>query len=80
MRVDELLALEPKLEVYELKTDGKYLICLGEPMAGERRRNLSRGLQAAMEAHGLKLVGVVDFVPRVFELEPAIKGAEVPEA
>ncbi len=69
MKMSELLALEPKLEAYELNPDGKYLICINQFLPRERLQMLSKMLKERLGSQGINLVAVVDFVPRIFELE-----------
>ena len=70
MKVSELRALEPELEAYELKPDGHYLVCVNRAFTPDKREFITKSLRSAMESHGIKLVAVLDFVPKVFEMEP----------
>lgn len=70
MNVNELRALEPKLELYELKPDGRYLICIDKNLSVSAREHITKSLHHVMADKGIALVGVLDFVPRIFELDP----------
>ena len=70
MNVTELLSVEPKAAAYELKRGGKYLVCMEKQMPQQLLENLQKLLGRIGQMHGIEFVGILNFVPRIFELEP----------
>jgi hypothetical protein len=69
MNLTELLSIEPKAAAYELKRGGKYLICTDRRLSPETIHHFQQKLQKIGEHHGIEFVGLIDFIPRIFELE-----------
>jgi len=73
VKVTELIQVEPKAQAYELKKDGRYLICFDKEfrhLTKDCINTLVETLYESLSKEGIKVVAVIDFVPRIFELEP----------
>ena len=70
MTLEELKAIEPRAHAYELRQGGKYLLCLQEKMSKQHIETIQEMLTHLSYQHGIQFVGILDFVPRIFELEP----------